>query len=773
MPGISEDLKVVAHLRGFHGMSEMTNESGSSETHSTRLPNIPNTPNIQIERYKVLELLGQGGMGIILKARHTQLDKLVAIKVLSASLLVDDTSVKRFEQEARAGSQLTHPNLINVFDYGVTPEREPYLVMEFVDGESLQEVLSRQLRLSISEFLLVFEQVARGLQYIHKHGIVHRDLKPGNIMLQRIDGELYAKLLDFGIAKIIDGTGLSLQKLTETGSVLGSPLYMSPEQCKGEEIDARSDIYSLGCVMYESLAGTAPIMGDNSLQTIFKQVNSEAPPLVLDPDSCAGEVISALVNQCLIKEPSLRLQSAQDLLKGLAKVKEAIDLEKYGSGKRAVVNSPVSYGKDDKTMLVKSAELQAQGGFEKPSVASRANIEAANSPRTLPSPQPSSLPPSLVRSHSLEQSVPSDLPFARWLVPTVAGLCLVAGLFFLSRLGLGSKALDAGGYFAMAQRSFAQGESHWVDARPQFLAVLGAPGLNSSMAGRSHSRLGVIYLSEGNQQKAKEHFSKALTLLNKKQVEEQQEYLRSLYGEAQICRRQSDWSQADLKLKEARGFASQWQVEPELGGDILVASAQSEILQSKNAREAMAYFDQALIQYLKETKTVTKAARTWLLSAQFAQKMHWLDEAQRRANSAIYTAAKIEPAASREEIIGPAELLVRGQAPRNVVQSLSASATSAPTSIPGGNSDLLTTEQNLKRTQLQLEQFKQSQAAVQEIGRLQNQNFAAVTENLRRQSQAVSGSADSSFSGGASRTSGNSASSQSNLEKVSDFFVPK
>jgi serine/threonine protein kinase len=269
-------------------------------------------PNFVGERYQVLEVIGKGGMGTVLKGRHIALNKMVAIKVLNSALLAHDVSRKRFEIEAQAGSKLSHPNLISVFDYGFTKLDEPYLVMEYVDGDSIDRLLLKHGTLNIKELLDVFIQVCKALQYVHSSGVIHRDLKTSNIMIQAIGAERYAKLLDFGIAKVFNDCGETPQHLTETGIPYGSPLYMSPEQCQGQKVDSRSDIYSFGCVMYECFTGQPPLKGENPLQTIFKQVSETPRPLACNnqPES----EFSLLVQKCLEKEPGQRFQSAADLL---------------------------------------------------------------------------------------------------------------------------------------------------------------------------------------------------------------------------------------------------------------------------------------------------------------------------------------------------------------------------------------------------------------------------------------------------------------------------
>jgi serine/threonine protein kinase len=270
-------------------------------------------PRIPEDRYALLGVLGVGGMGTVLKAQHVGLNKLVAIKVLNLELLGDGTSLKRFETEAKAGGQLSHPNLVAVFDFGYTVDGEPFFVMEYVEGFGLSELVKRCGKCSNSDFLFIFGQVLKALNYIHKKNVIHRDIKGSNIMLQFIEGDRYVKLLDFGIAKVLADSGITLQQITATGEAVGSPLYMSPEACRGNLIDVRADIYSLGCVMYECFAGYPPFRGVNAMQTIQMHVN-DAPPSL--SSLCRSEqelAIASLIHKCILKNPDDRFQSVAEL----------------------------------------------------------------------------------------------------------------------------------------------------------------------------------------------------------------------------------------------------------------------------------------------------------------------------------------------------------------------------------------------------------------------------------------------------------------------------
>ncbi len=267
------------------------------------------------DRYEIIEVLGKGGMGVVYKGRRTQINKFVAIKVLKAALIEDEVSLKRFEQEAIASANLDDPHLISVYDFGYGPGGEPYLVMDFLEGKSLEDIIESQGPISLERFLHIFSQACQALSYIHSRNIIHRDLKPSNIMLVKTQSsDEFVKLVDFGIAKVIGSDQNLMQKLTATGQSFGSPLYMSPEQCMGKEVDVRSDIYSLGCVMFEALTGHTPIVGENALQTVFMHINS--PPRLLHQVGAGlthPKQVQDLIMRCLEKDPEKRFQTAKEL----------------------------------------------------------------------------------------------------------------------------------------------------------------------------------------------------------------------------------------------------------------------------------------------------------------------------------------------------------------------------------------------------------------------------------------------------------------------------
>lgn len=259
--------------------------------------------------YEIGPLIGQGGMCEVYSARHMQLDRRVAVKVLKPNLSISRDAVERFRREAVAVASLDHPNIVHVFGYG-TLDGLPYMVMELVEGRSLADLLRVEHRLSRKVALPLFTQICDALDYAHGKGIVHRDLKPSNIMLI---GEPYVvKVLDFGIAKLMPESGKEIQKLTQTGELFGTVAYMSPEQCLGHRVDARSDIYSLGCLMYEALTGELPHQAETPFAIMHKRLSEDTAANAVLADN-----VGAVILRTLEKDPSRRIPSAAVLKKAL------------------------------------------------------------------------------------------------------------------------------------------------------------------------------------------------------------------------------------------------------------------------------------------------------------------------------------------------------------------------------------------------------------------------------------------------------------------------
>lgn len=296
-------------------------------------------------RYLLQEEVGTGGMGRVFKAQDQRQDSTCAVKVMHNHLKDDKISRKRFEREAELAISLRHDNIVAVSDFGLTEANEPYIVMEYLVGESLAEIIQRQGFLPVEQFTSIFLEVCRGLSYAHGANVVHRDMKPSNIMKTDC-GQI--KIVDFGIAKACARTGEIcptsasalknlltareidretedlLQDLTQPGEIFGSPLYMSPEQCYGEEADCRSEVYALGCMMYEALTGQTPLRGRNAMETMLKRVHDQPPRLSEEKgERQFPQVLEDLIARCLQKEPDKRFQTALALYEALEQIGHA------------------------------------------------------------------------------------------------------------------------------------------------------------------------------------------------------------------------------------------------------------------------------------------------------------------------------------------------------------------------------------------------------------------------------------------------------------------
>lgn len=268
------------------------------------------------DRYEIIMTLGRGSTGIIYKANHCYINRLVALKVLHPQLVSETESVSRFRREAQAISSLSHPNIISIYDFGITNDGLPYLVMDFTGGETLMTRVSTRDHLEPDEALPIFIQACDALAHAHSKGVIHRDVKPGNMLIvEDPNGKDMLKLVDFGIAKV---EGPQALQITQNGDVLGSPLYMSPEQCMGAQLDTRTDIFSLGCVMYTTLMGREPFVGENVLDTMYRRTVEDAKPFqVMRPDIDLPQGLEAVVFKALAREVSDRYQTMDDLRKDL------------------------------------------------------------------------------------------------------------------------------------------------------------------------------------------------------------------------------------------------------------------------------------------------------------------------------------------------------------------------------------------------------------------------------------------------------------------------
>lgn len=292
------------------------------------------TGDLVDSKYQVLAHIGSGGMGEVYKVIDRDTNVIYALKMISPLLADQKTLAKRLEHEAQAARTLVHGNIVTVYDVGKSADGAPYLLMDYVEGDSLESLLKRETLLTPDRALALFLQIAEALVHAHQKEVVHRDLKPSNILMTKTEGGLeMVKIVDFGIAKVSNQEKEDKTKLTQTGELLGTPLYMSPEQCTGEEIDARSDIYSFGCIMYETLTGKTPFAAENAVKVILKHLSDEPPPLPVGAGISSD--LKQVVMRCLEKHRSDRYANPVDLHIDLERIANGIKINPYHRRKRS------------------------------------------------------------------------------------------------------------------------------------------------------------------------------------------------------------------------------------------------------------------------------------------------------------------------------------------------------------------------------------------------------------------------------------------------------
>src|SRR3984957_14299222 len=279
------------------------------------------------QRYEVLGLLGEGGMGAVYKARDVELSRMVALKVIRPDLARNRAILDRFKQELILATQVTHRNVVRIYDLGEA-EGIKFITMEYVEGEDLATILHKRVKLPPREAVAVIEQVCRALEAAHNVGVIHRDLKPQNIMWETGTGRIL--VMDFGLAKTLEG-----ERMTQTGAMVGTMEYMSPEQALAGNLDQRSDIFSLGLIFYELLTGQTPFRADSALASLIKRTQERVVP-VSELDKSVPPELSQIVSRCLERDVALRYQNASELL---------ADLELWsGTGKSGIIAARLKPG---------------------------------------------------------------------------------------------------------------------------------------------------------------------------------------------------------------------------------------------------------------------------------------------------------------------------------------------------------------------------------------------------------------------------------------------
>lgn len=372
------------------------------------------------EKYLIEQLIKRGGMGAVYRGKHVLMDKTVAIKVLRPSLAGDDVIVARFSREAKAASRISHPHAVSVTDFGEAENGVVFLVMEYLDGRTLKDIIRSEGPMPLDRAVEITRQVTGALDVAHQQGVVHRDLKSDNIMLSQTNGGDWAKVLDFGIAKIQQPEGARDNDITAPNVVIGTPQYMSPEQCSQTgPIDARSDVYSLGVIIYEMLSGRVPFTGESPTVIMMKQVQ-DPPPSILDARPDLPASVESLIERALAKQPADRFQTAGELSEALsqaaAETRDAASATVLPAAAETVANPPVAVTGDDldEVTVVRPrdevTEVKPRGG----------------------------LPPYVQQDSNQQRGVESPLAnFSPWriLVPAAIVLVAVFGVVFLLTRG--------------------------------------------------------------------------------------------------------------------------------------------------------------------------------------------------------------------------------------------------------------------------------------------------------------------------------------------------
>lgn len=366
------------------------------------------------DKYRIEELISEGGMGAVYRGTHILMDKKVAVKVLRPSLAADDTIVARFSREAKAASRIAHPHALSVTDFGESENGVVFLVMEYLDGETLKSAIRSDGPMPLSRVTEIMRQVGGALDAAHAGGVIHRDLKSDNIMLMETNGGDWAKVLDFGIAKITERVGTFDPGITAPNLIIGTPQYMSPEQCsQSSELDSRSDIYSLGVILYEMLIGHVPFTGESPTAIMMKHLQ-ETPPSVLVERNDLPESVGRVVDRALAKKPEDRFQSAAELVEALNLAAED-GVQPDPAGARAASTDRI---------------LASTGANEPASQTHETDYDEI----TVVSKRPLGSVPATQPMAPVEAGPPSDFNPWRIAIPALAALVLVfTGIFLFTR----------------------------------------------------------------------------------------------------------------------------------------------------------------------------------------------------------------------------------------------------------------------------------------------------------------------------------------------------
>jgi serine/threonine-protein kinase len=403
----------------------------SNQQNPNKPPFVPALSDIAIEfkpgdivggAYEIIDLLGQGGMGNIYRARHNIMLEEYALKTLRAEKLTD-VSWKRFQKEAQAIGRMNHPNIVAIYNFGLHEGTVPYYVMAQLQGKTLEKLIADGGPLPLAEALPIFVEVCIGMGYAHKKGIVHRDVKPPNIVvLDQGQAGSRVKIVDFGIVKLSEDAG-SNQQLTNIGEVCGSPYYMSPEQCEASTIDARSDVYSLGCTLFEVLTGAPPFRGRNVVDTMLK--HQSAVPATLQAASggkAFPPMLEQVVAKMLAKSPSDRYQTMEEAASDLQTIIDSKDTRVARAA--GVSSSTTAPGVSSSTMAPAQQTVSPQRAASQEALLETSTTQSARPATELTDRRRETKPAPLSPDHDLEPE-----PYQTTIPPHF--LRLMVGVFFV------------------------------------------------------------------------------------------------------------------------------------------------------------------------------------------------------------------------------------------------------------------------------------------------------------------------------------------------------
>ena len=450
------------------------------------------------DRYVLEEIIGQGGIGVVYKAKHTLMNRIVAIKMLRSESLRDERNRQRFQQEAQAISSMNHPNIVSVFDFGFTPENHAFLVMDFLDGKDLDTMIQEQGYLTPEEVVPIFTQICDAMTRTHEQNIIHRDLKPGNIIIVKKDGKVDAKLVDFGMVKFETVTGRQAQALTQAGEVFGSPYYMSPEQCTGLKLDARSDIYSMGVLMYEAVTGRPPFLAANMAEMAQMHLYEKPDPIgavINDADFPPG--MEAIIFKALEKNVNDRQQTSEELKQELLKFNKSWT-------EKGTESKPVSLRQTTTSRHMKQEVLAA--------------VKAAQAKKDAEDAAAKAVPPPAAASTKTKSSNNQQLLLL--LGGVILGGCIAVTAFVLMGKNSSSGSsqasrwqdLDSAGQYAMVTGNYSEAEQQFNKA----IRIAGEQGDKDNPAlYATLTRLAGVYQKQGKFEMAETIYKNTIEKIEK------------------------------------------------------------------------------------------------------------------------------------------------------------------------------------------------------------------------------------------------------------------